>query len=84
MFPVFLKGPKRIERIRPNGEPYFYTEGKMETIDYPNKPARTMLTSEGTLNRSTHYVLDKNSMGNERLRRITPLEAERINGFKDN
>jgi len=79
-----LKGSKRIQRVRPNGETYYYSEGKMEVIDYPNKPARTMLTSEGTLNRSTHYVLDKNSMGQEKLRRITPLEAERINGFKDN
>lgn len=40
-----------------------------------------MLTSESTLNRSTHVVEDP---GIRRLRLITPMEAERMQGFDDN
>ncbi|MBR6144246.1 MAG: DNA cytosine methyltransferase, partial [Treponema sp.] len=42
---------------------------------------RTMLTSEATVNRSTHVIQDPQT---KRLRLITPLEAERIQGFDDN
>ena len=44
-------------------------------------PARTMLTSEATLNRSTHVIKDVDT---NNLRLITPVEAERIQGFDDN
>ena len=40
-----------------------------------------MLTSEGTINRSTHVVSD---ITTGELRIITPIEAERLNGFPDN
>ena len=40
-----------------------------------------MLTSESTVNRSSHVVEDPTT---KRLRIITPVEAERINGFDDN
>jgi len=40
-----------------------------------------MLTSEASNNRSTHIVKDKTT-GN--LRKLTPVECERINGFPDN
>lgn len=40
-----------------------------------------MLTSESTLNRSTHVVRD---IKNSRLRLLTPLETERLQGFDDN
>ena len=46
-----------------------------------DKPARTMLTSEGTTNRSSHVVRDPQT---GRMRIITPIEAERIQGFDDN
>ena len=46
-----------------------------------DKPGRTMLTSEGTTNRSSHVVEDPQT---KRLRIITPVEAERLNGFPDN
>lgn len=46
----------------------------------PHKPARTMLTSEATINRSTHVVHD---LDTDRLRLLTPVEAERLNGFDD-
>ena len=39
-----------------------------------------MLTSESTLNRSTHVVTDP---GTGRLRLLTPIEAERLQGFED-
>ncbi len=45
-----------------------------------DRPARTMLTSESTLNRSTHVVCDP---GTGRLRLLTPVETERLQGFDD-
>lgn len=39
-----------------------------------------MLTSESSLNRSTHVIADP---GTGRLRILTPVEAERIQGFDD-
>ena len=50
-------------------------------IDEWDVPARTMLTSESSFNRSTHIVKDK---GNGKIRLLTPIEAERIQGFPDN
>lgn len=77
----YLKGSKKIPRKRPNGEEYFYSEGAVAFPDYLDKPARTMLTSEGTINRSTHIVEDDKT-GKYRI--LTPLEAERIQMFPDN
>ena len=39
-----------------------------------------MLTSESTLNRSTHVIRDPET---DRLRLLTPVEAERLQGFDD-
>ena len=39
-----------------------------------------MLTSEGSVNRSTHIILDSTN----RLRLLTPIECERLNQFPDN
>ncbi len=77
----YLKGSKKIERIRPNGELYNYTEGRMSFPDNLDLPARTMLTSESSVNRSTHVIEDYTT---GRLRLLTPIECERINGFPDN
>lgn len=77
----YLKGSKKVQRYKPNGEPYFYTEGTMDFPDSLDKPARTMLTSESTINRSSHILKD---LATGKLRIITPIEAERINGFPDN
>lgn len=77
----YLKGPKKIPRVDKNGYEYTYSEGGMAFPDYLDQPARTMLTSEHSVNRSTHVVVDKKT---GRLRLITPLEAERIQTFPDN
>lgn len=77
----YLKGSKRIERTSRTGHTYTFSEGAIAFPDPLDKPARTMLTSEGTTNRSSHVVQDPQ---NGKLRIITPLEAERIQGFGDN
>ena len=76
----FLKGSKRIPRVKPNGEPYYYSEGAMPFPDNLEAPARTMLTSESGISRTTHVIEDFQT-GNLRL--LTPKECERINGFPD-
>lgn len=76
----FMKGAKRIERISKNGHKYFYSEGGMAFPDPLDKPSRTMLTSEASTNRSTHVVRDPENL---RLRLLTPVECERLNGFDD-
>ena len=53
----------------------------MSLFDDLSLPARTMLTSEGTTNRSTHIIKDPK---NNKIRRLTPIECERINQFPDN
>jgi len=75
----FLRGAKKIERTSIDGHKYIYSEGGMSEIDDLDKPGRTMLTSEGTTNRSSHVVEI-----NGRRRFLTPLECERLNGFPDN
>ena len=76
----FLKGSKRIPRVKPNGNPYLYSEGSMPFPDRLDCPARTMLTSESSIGRSTHVVEDYNT---KKLRLLTPIECERIDGFPD-
>jgi len=78
---VYLKGAKKIPRKSKDGHEYVFSEGPIAFPDPWDKPARTMLTSESTLNRSTHVVADPSS---GKLRTLTPLEAERIQGFDDN
>lgn len=77
----YMKGSKREERTATSGFKYFFSEGAIPFPDILNRPARTMLTSEGSNNRSTHIVADKTTGG---LRKLTPIECERINGFPDN
>lgn len=76
-----LRDSKRKERTRPDGSTYTYSEGAMSPYDSLDLPGRTMLTSEASINRSTHIILDENF---HKLRFITPIEAERMQGFPDN
>ena len=77
----YLKGSKRIPRKKPNGDSYIYSEGSMSFPDNLDIPARTMLTSESGLSRMTHVIEDYKT---KKLRLLTPIECERINGFPDN
>ena len=77
----YLKGGKKIPRIKPNGDPYTYAEGAMPFPDNLDSPARTMLTSESGTSRMTHVIED---LKTKKLRLLTPVECERINGFPDN
>lgn len=77
-----LKGSKKIPRTKPNGETYCYSEGAIAFPDHLDAPARTMLTSESTTNRSSHIIgVDED---NDIYRTLTPIEAERIQMFPDN
>lgn len=76
----YLKGAKKIERTSKTGHTYTFSEGPIAFPDSIDKPARTMLTSESSLNRSTHVIADPKT---NQLRLITPVEAERIQGFDD-
>ena len=77
---AFLKGSKKIPRVKPNGDPYYYTEGAMPFPDNLDAPARTMLTSESGISRTTHVIEDFKT---KKPRLLTPKECERINGFPD-
>ncbi|GAA0714924.1 DNA (cytosine-5-)-methyltransferase [Paraclostridium ghonii] len=77
----YLKGAKKIERTSKTGHSYIFSEGPLAFPDSIDKPARTMLTSESSVNRSTHVVRDPQ---NDRLRLLTPVEAEKLNGFDKN
>lgn len=76
----YLKGAKKIDRTSSNGHKYVFSEGPVAFPDPWDRPGRTMLTSESTLNRSTHVVADREA---GRLRLLTPVEAERLQGFDD-
>lgn len=78
---IYLKGAKKIPRKSANGHEYIFSEGPISFPDPWDRPGRTMLTSESTLNRSTHVVADP---GTGKLRILTPVEAERLQGFDDN
>ncbi len=77
---TYLKGAKRIPRTSADGHEYVFSEGPIAFPDPWDRPGRTMLTSESTLNRSTHVVSDPCT---GRLRLLTPVEAERLQGFDD-
>lgn len=77
----YLRGSKKIPRIDANGFEYVYSEGAMSPFDDLSLPGRTMLTSEGSINRSTHIVKDPIT---NKLRLLTPIECERLNQFPDN
>lgn len=77
----YLKGSKRIKRVNKQGHEYYYSEGSMSFPEDINFPARTMLTSEGTLNRSSHIIFDENI---KKYRTITEIEAEMIQMFPPN
>lgn len=74
----YVKGAKKILRKAKNGHEYIFSEGLIAMIDEYDKPARTMLTNEGSFSRTTHIVRDKKA---GEIRLLTPIEVERIQGF---
>jgi DNA (cytosine-5)-methyltransferase 1 len=77
----YMKGSKGEPRKTKEGFEYMFREGAIAFPDPLDRPARTMLTSESSKNRSTHVVADPQKNG--RLRVLTPIECERLNGFED-
>jgi DNA (cytosine-5)-methyltransferase 1 len=77
---IYAKGAKKESRRRKDGSEYCFSEGAVEFPECLDKPARTMLTSESAVGRSSHVVKD---IKTGRLRTLTPLECERLNGFPD-
>ena len=76
----YMKGAKAEPRKSSTGHEYVYREGAVAFPDSLDLPARTMLTSESSRNRSTHVIEDPIT---KRLRVLTPIECERLNGFDD-
>ena len=74
----YLRGPKKIERVTAEGHTYTFSEGGMSPYDDLDMPGRTMLTSEGSVNRSTHLLKIDG-----RYRLLTPIEAERLQDFPE-
>lgn len=74
----YIKGAKKLPRKAANGHEYIFSEGPVPMIDAYDKPARTMLTSEGGFSRTTHIVKDKKT---GKIRLLTAEETERIQGF---
>lgn len=73
-----LRGAKKKIRTSASGHTYTFSEGSMSEYDSLDMPGRTMLTSEGSINRSTHFLKIN---GKHRL--LTPIEAERLQDFPD-
>lgn len=76
-----MKGSKHMVRVnKKTGIEYNYSEGAIPFPDRLDTPGRTMLTSEGSRNRSSHLIQDPVT-GIHRV--LTPVECERMNGFPD-
>ncbi|MBA2724941.1 MAG: DNA (cytosine-5-)-methyltransferase [Actinobacteria bacterium] len=77
----YLKGSKKQERNGRDGFVYYYNEGPVAFPDPLDRPSRTILTGEGgaTASRFKHVVETPSG----KLRRLIPVELERLNGFPD-
>ncbi|HAS85162.1 MAG TPA: DNA (cytosine-5-)-methyltransferase [Candidatus Yonathbacteria bacterium] len=78
----YLKGGKKEERKSKDGFEYNYSEGPMVFPDSLDKPSRTIVTGEGGSSPSRFKHVIKTKSG--KLRRLMPLELERLNMFPDN
>ena len=76
----YLKGAKKEVRTAKSGFSYNYSEGRMQFPDGLNKPSRTIITGEGGKSASRFKHVVQTPKG---LRRLTPLELERLNMFPD-
>ena len=76
----YLKGAKKEKRTTKGGFTYNYSEGGMIYPDKLNKPSRTIITGEGGRSPSIFKHVIETDRG---LRRLTPIELERLNMFPD-
>lgn len=77
---IYLKGRKAEERVASLGT-FYYKEGPMKLIEELDQPSRTIITSEGGPGASRFKHVIKQG---KRLRRLLPIELERLNMFPDN
>ncbi len=77
----YLKGAKKEIRKTKTGYEYNYSEGGMIFPDALDNTSRTIITGEGGKSASRFKHVIKTKKG---LRRLTPLELERLNMFPDN
>lgn len=78
----YLKGSKsEVRTNKANGFVYKYAEGAMVFPDALDNASRTIITAEGgaTPSRFKHVIRTADG----RLRRLTPIELERLNMFPD-
>lgn len=78
---AYLKGAKKEVRTAKNGFSYNYSEGAMVFPDALDNASRTIITGEGGKSPSRFKHVVQTSKG---LRRLTPMELERLNMFPDN
>lgn len=76
----YLKGPKKEMRKNADGFEYNYSEGGMIFPDPLDKPSRTIITGEGGKSASRFKHVIQTPKG---LRRLSPIELERLNMFPD-
>lgn len=78
----YLKGGKTEQRQTKDGYVYKYSEGSMTFPDDLANASRTIVTGEGGSSPSRFKHVVKTNSG--RLRRLMPIELERLNMFPDN
>ncbi len=77
----YLKGAKKEVRSTKEGFKYNYSEGGMIFPDAMDNASRTIITGEGGKSPSRFKHVVSSDRG---LRRLTPIELERLNMFPDN
>jgi DNA (cytosine-5)-methyltransferase 1 len=77
----YLKGSKSEKRTTNEGFEYNYSEGGMIYPDALDNASRTIITGEGGKSPSRFKHVVQSDRG---LRRLTPIELERLNMFPDN
>ena len=77
----YLKGAKKEVRTAKTGFNYNYSEGGMVFPDALDNASRTIITGEGGKSASRFKHVVQTTKG---LRRLTPIELERLNMFPEN
>lgn len=74
----YSKGAKRVERNK-DGFTYFFVEGNIAFPNKISKKAQCLCAAGQPIARTSTYV-----MTNDRIRKITPIEGERLQTIPDN